>query len=124
MVLLSSADSKTEDSKTTREARRGCCVHSAALRQVTCCVEISALTHVDRARGSDRATVATTAAAAARPPSDHDVQLCRTRPANPRFLEESRSAVPPQLASHEAAKTKPGSVDARPRREQTVFAKH
>ncbi len=38
-----------------------------------------------------------------------------------RFLEESRASVPPQLASHEASRTKPGTVDNR--REKIQFAK-
>jgi ATP-dependent RNA helicase DDX23/PRP28 len=40
-----------------------------------------------------------------------------------KLLEESNAPVPSQLAHHEAAKIKPGSIDARPRREQTIFAK-
>lgn len=40
-----------------------------------------------------------------------------------KLLEESGAAVPPQLAHHEAARIKPGSVDARPRRDQVVYAK-
>lgn len=38
-----------------------------------------------------------------------------------KLLEESHAAVPRELAMHEAAKAKPGD---RPRREQTVYAKH
>ena len=38
-------------------------------------------------------------------------------------LEESGSSIPPQLANHEAARIKPGGVDARPRREQILYAK-
>lgn len=38
-----------------------------------------------------------------------------------KLLEESHAQVPRELASHEAAKAKPGD---RPRREQTVYAKH
>ena len=40
-----------------------------------------------------------------------------------RVLEDSDAHVPPQLAHHEAAKVKPGSIADRPRREQTVYAK-
>ncbi|KAK9817009.1 hypothetical protein WJX72_008215 [[Myrmecia] bisecta] len=39
-----------------------------------------------------------------------------------KLLEESGSAVPPQIAHHEAARVKPGSVEGR-RRDQTVYAK-
>ena len=38
-----------------------------------------------------------------------------------KFLEESKAAVPPQLASHEAAKTKPGTIGSG--RPQVQFAK-
>ena len=38
-----------------------------------------------------------------------------------RLLEESGASVPSQLAHHEAAKTKPGVVGERPRREQVVY---
>ncbi|KAK9802687.1 hypothetical protein WJX73_005873 [Symbiochloris irregularis] len=41
-----------------------------------------------------------------------------------KLLEESGASVPPQLAHHEAARIKPGGVDARPRRDQVVYAKH
>lgn len=34
-----------------------------------------------------------------------------------KFLEESKMIVPPELARHEAAKVKPGGVDARPKRD-------
>lgn len=40
-----------------------------------------------------------------------------------KLLEESGASVPPQLAHHEAARIKPGGVDARPRRDQVVYAK-
>lgn len=38
-----------------------------------------------------------------------------------RLLEESGASVPSQLAHHEAAKTKPGAIGERPRREQVVY---
>jgi ATP-dependent RNA helicase DDX23/PRP28 len=38
-----------------------------------------------------------------------------------KLLEESGAPVPAQLAHHEAAKTKPGTVGDRPRREQVVY---
>lgn len=38
-----------------------------------------------------------------------------------KMLEESHAQVPRELASHEAAKAKPGD---RPKRDQTVYAKH
>ena len=38
-----------------------------------------------------------------------------------RVLEESHAQVPPQLAHHEAARTKPGGTDRR--RDQIVYAK-
>lgn len=39
-----------------------------------------------------------------------------------RVLEESKAPVPPELARHEAAKVKPGSIEAKSHKEQTVFA--
>jgi ATP-dependent RNA helicase DDX23/PRP28 len=39
-----------------------------------------------------------------------------------KLLEESRAAVPPELARHEAAKVKPGSIEQKSRKDQTVFA--
>lgn len=39
-----------------------------------------------------------------------------------KLLEESKAVVPPQLASHEAARIKPGGVGER-RRDQTVYAR-
>ncbi|KXZ50152.1 hypothetical protein GPECTOR_17g788 [Gonium pectorale] len=39
-----------------------------------------------------------------------------------RLLEESKAAVPPELARHEASKLKPGSIEAKSRKDQTVFA--
>ncbi len=39
-----------------------------------------------------------------------------------RLLEESKAPVPPELARHEASKVKPGSIEAKSRKEQTVFA--
>lgn len=41
-----------------------------------------------------------------------------------KLLEESGASVPSQLASHEAARTKPGGIDSRPRRDQVVYAKN
>ena len=38
-----------------------------------------------------------------------------------KFLEESKASVPPELARHEASKTKPGAVDGR--REKIQYAK-
>ena len=38
-----------------------------------------------------------------------------------KLLEDCQATVPRELATHEAAKAKPGD---RPRREQTVYAKH
>ena len=38
-----------------------------------------------------------------------------------KLLEESHAQVPRELASHEAARAAPGD---RPRREQTVYARH
>lgn len=39
-----------------------------------------------------------------------------------RLLEESKAPVPPELARHEAAKVKPGSIESKSRKDQTVFA--
>ncbi|EFJ40682.1 hypothetical protein VOLCADRAFT_77867 [Volvox carteri f. nagariensis] len=39
-----------------------------------------------------------------------------------KLLEESKAAVPPELARHEASKLKPGSIEAKSRKDQTVFA--
>jgi hypothetical protein len=38
-----------------------------------------------------------------------------------KLLEESKTPVPPELARHEAAKTKPGSIDGK--REKIQYAK-
>ena len=40
------------------------------------------------------------------------------------FLETNKTPVPPQLARHEAARVKPGSVDGRPKRDTIQYAKH
>ena len=50
--------------------------------------------------------------------------LCRTRRCFydlRKLLEESSAQVPPQLAHHEASRTKPGGLEKR--RDQVVFAK-
>eukprot|EP00198_Chlamydomonas_reinhardtii_P003620 XP_001692956.1 pre-mRNA-splicing ATP-dependent RNA helicase [Chlamydomonas reinhardtii] len=39
-----------------------------------------------------------------------------------KLLEDSKAAVPPELARHEASKVKPGTVEAKSRKDQTVFA--
>ena len=39
-----------------------------------------------------------------------------------RLLEDSNADIPPQLARHEAAKNKPGTVGDKPRREQITYA--
>lgn len=39
-----------------------------------------------------------------------------------KLLEDCKAAVPSELARHEASKVKPGSIEAKSRREQTVFA--
>jgi ATP-dependent RNA helicase DDX23/PRP28 len=38
-------------------------------------------------------------------------------------LEDAKAAVPHQLASHEASKTKPGSIEGKSRRDTVIFAK-
>lgn len=40
-----------------------------------------------------------------------------------KFLEDSGSHIPPQLAHHEASKTKPGSISDKPRRDMIQYAK-
>ena len=40
-----------------------------------------------------------------------------------KLLEESGAQVPPQLAHHEAARIKPGSIESRARKDQVVYAK-
>lgn len=47
-----------------------------------------------------------------------DILLCSLR-----FLEDAKAAVPHQLASHEAAKVKPGSIEAKSRRDTVIFSK-
>ena len=38
------------------------------------------------------------------------------------FLETNKTPVPPQLARHEAARIKPGGIDARPKRDQIQYS--
>lgn len=40
-----------------------------------------------------------------------------------KLLEDCKAVVPPELARHEASKVKPGSMEAKSRRETTVYAR-